>query len=180
MKPSPHRVAARHLEAWSWTPDWSYTPGQALYHGTPRPFDRLQLGGEAKVLWLTDSRDAAGVYARPYYVRSDVVYLWEIHLKPSARILDLKDLSNPIARALKDKVSEFRTSTWGAISDEDWPSFADFGIVEGYSWVRPFLRSKRVDGVWVDDRAGSKLGHRSIALLNLGAIASATKTEEPR
>lgn len=175
------RVARRHVNAYGGVGQWRpWVPGEPLWHGSPLSFDAPKATGSPKVLWLTDDRDSAVRYASKHYVRSDTAYVWEIHLKPGARIVDMRDLSNPVVRSLKDSVSEIRQHTWGPISDEDWPSFADFGLIEGYSWVRPFLRSRRVDGVWVDDTVDGTRGHRSIALLNTGAIASAVRYEHPR
>lgn len=171
------RVAARYLNAYGGSHDWA-PPGAstAFWHGTPLDFESLRLGPD-KILWLTDNRTVAATYARKHWYKNPEVQLWEIYLQPKSRIISLRDLNNPIIRQLKEQVSGIRKFTWGEITDESWPDFADFGILEGYSWVRPWLKQKRVDGIWVAD-SNAGIGHMSIALLNIKAIARSTKHTE--
>lgn len=149
-----------------------WDPDVPLWHGTRHDVEKLRLNLTNKTLWLTDEQDVAWLYGNRGQAQS---WMWEVHLKPKAKVLDLKDLSNPLIRELKDLISGVRESTWGPITDEMWSSFADFGIVEGYAWVPGFFKSRGVDGIWVDDQIGSRK-HRSVALFRLSAIQDASKT----
>lgn len=144
---------------------------RVFYRG--RPTDRsLRLNGDG-VLWLALSPDVAQSYGDEHWHTGGTGALWTVTLKPAAKIVDLSDLSNPVVQELKEKVSEIRTYTFGAISDEEWPSFADFGILEGYPWVSGFLKSRHVSGVLLRD-SHNEMDHPSVALLTLSAIAEAS------
>ncbi len=143
-----------------------------LWHGTTHDVERLRLNLTHDTLWLTDEQDVAWLYGSRGKAQS---WMWKVHLKPKAKVLNLKDLSNPLIRELKEVISGVRGFTWGPITDEMWSSFADFGIVEGYQWVPDFFKSRGVDGVWVDDQVASRK-HRSVALFRLSAIESMAKS----
>jgi hypothetical protein len=149
-----------------------WSPGAPLWHGTIHDVEKLRLNLTHDTLWLTDERDVAWLYGSRGKAQS---WMWKVHLKPKAKVLNLKDLSNPLIRELKEMVSGVRGFTWGPITDEMWSSFADFGIVEGYQWVPDFFKSHGVDGVWVDDQVASRK-HRSVALFRLSAIESMAKS----
>lgn len=144
-----------------------------LYHGTSRDFDKPKKNGLG-ILWLAPNARVAQEYAAKRGNRSG--FVWEIVLKPSAKIADLSDLKNPVIHELYESVSDTRRSTFGPISEEEWPKFANFGIFEGYPWTVKFLASKRIDGATCRDAITSiSIPHDSVALLNLRAIQSAEK-----
>lgn len=117
------------------------------------------------IVWLAPDRDTALSYG-PRVV--------EVHLAPSARIIDLRDLSDTVVQELKDTASSSRERTIGyPISDADWPSWADFGMLEGNTWAVPMLLKGGIDGIVVSDSRGSSaVAHDSLALLNLSAVSS--------
>jgi len=152
---------------------YTYDRRQPLYHGTKREFEKPKLNGIG-ILWLTPDPKAAEIYAG---IRNTTGsgFLWDIRLKPSAKIVDLSDLTSPIIREFYKMVSDIRRSTFGPIDEKDWPKFADFGLLEGYGWAVRFLKSKRVHGATCADTAASVHGHDSVALFNLNAIDSLEK-----
>jgi hypothetical protein len=154
---------------------YTYDRRKPLYHGTTKDFAKPKLQGNG-VLWLTPNPKVALRYAVPYYHKGDA-YLWEIQLKPNARILELGDSSNPVIRKLIDDLNaSSQLSKW---SYEDWPKEADFGILELKPWIRNYLRSK-TDALTVQDTMGTTgISHDSVALLNLRAIESMEKKVVP-
>lgn len=145
-----------------------------LYHGTPLDFEGLKLNQNG-ILWLTPNLEAATRYAQKYYVQSPAKYVWTVQLKGAAKIVDLGDLSHKVVRELYEMINDSRRSGFGPIAEDDWPSWADFGILEGYRWVKGFLKKKRIDGVTCSDTVDSQVPHDSIALLKLSAIQSAVR-----
>lgn len=117
------------------------------------------------IVWLAPDRDTALSYG-PSVV--------EVHLSPSAHIIDLRDLSNAVVQEFKDTASSSRERTVGyPISDADWASWADFGMLEGNTWAVALLLKGGIDGVVVaDSRGSSAVPHDSLALLNLSAVSS--------
>jgi hypothetical protein len=159
------RIARRWLRA-------SLVNTRTFWHGTYHTYDTPEK--RDGVLWLAMSPDVAFSYGDVYWRPKDSkVTVWNITLKPSARLVNLRDLSNPIVRAFADALNETRRySLFGPISDENWPSWADFGLVEGVSWAKGFFRKKRVDGLIVTDANQDITKHDSVALLNTGVIES--------
>lgn len=153
---------------------YTYDPSHPLYHGTSKDFESLKLSSNG-LLWLTPSREAAIAYSDKHWEKAPTKYLWTVQLKSNAKILSLGNLSNKTIREIYESISDLRRSTFGPIKEEDWLSFADFGILEGYQWVKGFLKKRKVDGVTCADRAASQIDHDSVALLRLPAIQSATR-----
>jgi hypothetical protein len=144
-----------------------------LYHGTSKDFEKPKKNSLG-ILWLAPNARVAQEYAAKRGNRSG--FVWEILLKPSAKIVDLHDLHNPVIRELFESVSDTRRSTFGPISEDDWPSFASFGIFEGYPWTVKFLASKKIDGATCRDAIRTMgIPHDSVALINLRAIQSSTR-----
>ena len=153
----------------------SSTDPVVLYHGTPKDFDKLTLksGG---VLWLTDNRAAAEQYVSGHAYAEQSGFLWTVTLKPGARIVDLSDLSIPVVREIYEGVSDARRSTFGPIASDQWPSFADFGLLEAKPWIVSRLKAARYDAVIVKDALQSTgIPHGSFALLRLSAVQSASR-----
>ena len=138
-----------------------------LYHGTPHNFESLKPNPYG-VIWLTPDKEAAKSYSNPYYNPGHGRII-SVELSPLANVVNLKDLSNPFVKELKEDISNSRRMTWGPISDDSWASFADFGILEMKNglYVR-FLKRKKVDAVVVDNDylMTSADKHSSIAVLN--------------
>jgi len=105
----------------------------------------------------------------------------EVHLHPSADIIDLRDLSNTTVQHIKETASTNRERTIGrSIPDSSWASWADFGMLEGNEWVVPALLEDWVAGVVVaDSRGTSAIPHDSLALLNVGVVSSWSEIERP-
>lgn len=153
-----------------------YDSHKPLYHGAKVDFEKPKLNNNG-ILWLAPNVKVALDYATPYYHSGDS-YVWELRLKPNAKVIDLGDLSDPIVQELRKGFISPLTNQ--PISEASWPSYADFGILEAKRWVRGFLRKKRVDGVTVQDSLGTTaIQHDSLALINLGAIAAAEKKVVP-
>jgi ParB-like chromosome segregation protein Spo0J/GNAT superfamily N-acetyltransferase len=142
----------------------------AWYHGSnsETEFETLQKNAQG-IVWLAD-RASANRYARIHYRRGES-RLFEVYLKSNARVIDLRDLANPVVREFKDIVNQDRKMGMGPIADESWPGWADFGMLEHYEWAVKWFRSKRVDGLLLKDAAGA-FDHESLALLNPRAIGS--------
>lgn len=142
-------------------------PDQKLFHGTPHTFDQLKPNGYG-IIWLAPDAAVAKKYSEPYWNAGHGRVI-AVTLSPKAKVVNLKDLSNPIIRELKEQMSEVNKYTFGAISDESWvKSYADFGVLEVKNglWTR-FLKSKRVDAVVVADSVQtSAIKHESVAVLN--------------
>jgi hypothetical protein len=167
---NPYYQEPEPIEDWVkiYTNRDSSRTAQVYYHGTTSEFESPRLDDHG-VFWLAFEPGVANQYAGEYYKQGNPRLL-EITVRPDTNIVDLKDLNNPIIRDLKDSISKYRETTIGLpIRDENWDRWADFGIVEGYGWVRDFLVDKGVDGLVVDDKI-SNTSHRSIALFNLDKI----------
>lgn len=92
----------------------------------------------------------------------------------SASVIDMRDLSHPGVRAVKDKVSMLREPLLGhPLSDDAWLSWAGSNTLlrSGNEWVVPLLLESGVDGIVVDGR-GNPAAPRFLALLNLSAVSS--------
>ena len=150
-----------------------WKPGMPLYHGTFHDFPKPKLG-RGGAFWTTPDPAIAAKYARPYYVRKPEVFAWEVHLSPSAKVFNLRDLSQRPIRALFDAINEARHySLFGPWSEEYWARNADFGNLEANLWAAGFLRKKKVDALIIADVQGtSREEHESVAILRMGAIES--------
>lgn len=153
---------------------WLETIQRVFYHGTQLEYDKPKLDGLG-IYWLAFDPKTAMEYATKYYIQGKPK-IWTIVLNPRAKIIDFRDLSNPIIREIKESVSRKRESTTGhPINDAQWASWADFGVIESNPGLIKFLRSKRIDGLVVKDNNG-RADHDSVALFNLRAIAQAQIT----
>ncbi len=151
-------------------------PERTYFHGTYHDYARPKLNA-LDVLWLTADRSVAYDYGDRHWRPEDSsVTVWRIVLKPNAHIVDLADPANPHVSAFKDSVNITRRMSFGELSDGEWPCWADFGMFDGYAWTAAFFLDRGVQGVLVNDsHGGRKRGsykHRSLALLDLGVIAS--------
>lgn len=145
-----------------------------VYHGTSSSKPPTRQNG---ILWAAPDQHMALNYASTYW-RQGTPTLWAIKLNPTARIADLRDLNNPVIRQIKEQVAAERKMSFGVgISDESWPSFADFGLLETRRWILDELKKARVDAVWVHDVDGMTGGARkdSLAILTDKAIHAVTK-----
>lgn len=174
--PSPERVAAKwlaHLRRKATT----RLTDRVFWHGTYKDYDQIKTQGG--FFWLALSRDIAFRYGNVHWRPDDSrVHLWEIRLHPSAKIVDLRDLTNPIVQKFRNAVNEARGANMnvgGPISEAEWAAWADFGIIEGYRWARRWLMQRKVDGVVVSDTAGGITPHDSVALFTVKVIASAER-----
>ena len=115
------------------------------------------------IVWLAADKETALSYNSR---------LLEVRLYPSASIVDLRDLSHPLVRELKDAASASRESTIGyPIPDKDWARWADFGMLESNAWAVPLLLDGGADGVLVSDSLGTAATpHDSLALLDPSAV----------
>lgn len=145
-----------------------------VYHGQQTEDPPRRQNG---ILWTTPDQHMALAYANTYW-RKGVPTLWAIKLNPAARIVDLRNLDNPVVREIKEQVSAERKMQFGVgISDSAWDSYADFSILETKRWVVDALKKARVDAVWVHDTAHMGGGERqdSLAILADRAISTVTK-----
>lgn len=150
------------------------TAPHTVYHGTSSSKPPTRQNG---ILWAAPDQHMALNYANTYW-RQGTPTLWAIRLNPTARIADLRDLNNPVIRQIKEQVAAERKMSFGVgISDESWPSYADFGLLETRRWVIDELKKARVDAVWVHDVDGMTGGARkdSLAILTDKAIHAVTK-----
>ena len=151
----------------------SPTPKTA-YHGTYQEFDKPKL--QNGVLWLAFDRKVAEGYGNPHWKPVGTpTTVWEIELRPSAKVVDLKDLSNPIVRKFKDEASMISSFMMGPISDEEYLRWADFGYLERYRWALGFFKSNGVQAITLDDNLFGT-PHRSMAVISMRAIKLATPT----
>ena len=154
--------------------------GLRLYHGTTANFTKPKLNGFG-VLWLAENPRVAAQYGHKHYVRTQVAYVWEIDLKPSAKIANLRDLSNRAIRAAFEAQNEANRSGMGDWSESDWEQRADFGVLERWGWMVGFLKKKGLDGVYVQDTLGTTdIPHTSVALFKLSAIEHMERIEVQR
>lgn len=152
--------------------------GFNYYHGSPHTFTVLKKNSSG-IIWLTPDEGIAAKYATPSWNKNSPNIL-KVIIAPTARIVELSDLGDPVIRKLKDAFSERRAITIGhPISDEDWSKWADFGILEVHNGIwRNFLRARKVDGVTLNDTLlTSTTAHRSLALINPKVIISQSKHE---
>ena len=163
-----NRVANRWLQARASVP-------RVLWHGTKGGIDKLKTNLDA--LYLAFSPHVAGEYAS---TQRDPT-IWRVTLKPSAHLIDLRDLNDPVTREFFDEWQQRETGSF-AIPEDKWR--ATFEAANGWTnidfsgWALPWL-SKKVDGVIVGDSSGGGAGgrgyhHDSVALLNTKALQEAT------
>jgi 8-oxo-dGTP pyrophosphatase MutT (NUDIX family) len=154
---------------------------QVVFHGTQEAYDIPKPSKTAyKILWATEDQSVAANYANKRMAGDPVV--WAITLKPSVNIVDLTDLSYPVIREIKEDISLGNRYTGGGeISDDRWPRYADFGILEGNPWVVKKLRANGVLAVRCKDTSSMSGGTyiQSIAILDDRAIASAVRVSGP-
>lgn len=145
-----------------------------FYHGTQRDFEKPKLNALG-VLWLAPNPKVAEEYARKSYSSSQG-YLWEVRLKPGAKIVNLRDLSHPAVRAAFDMMNESARSGLGEWTEQDWQERVDFGMLEYRRWMVGFFKKRRIDGLVVQDTLSTTpVKHESVALLRLSAIESMTR-----
>lgn len=154
--------------------------GLRLYHGTTKDFSKPKLNGLG-ILWLTENPRVAAQYGHKHYVRTPIAYVWEIDLKPTAKIVNLRDLSNRAIYAAFQAQNEANRSGMGDWSESDWKQRADFGVLERWGWMVGLLKKKGLDGVYVQDTLGTvDIPHSSVALFKLSAIERIERLEIQR
>lgn len=175
------RMMKRAATAWELLASGSLVKEQveeAMFHGTATDFDKFKLNKDG-ILWLAYEPETGEAYAsfQERNKNASKSFLWHVELKSSAKIIDMEDLSNPAIQEIKRSISEMRKMRFGfEIKDEDWNQYANFSVLEQNPWIRKLLRSKRIDGIVVNDSVTTtSKKHKSIALFNLGAIASASR-----
>jgi hypothetical protein len=145
---------------------------RTLYRGVTNDThgDDARLNAQG-ILWLAEQGPA-----RQYILQYSPGTMFEVTLKPDANIVRLDDLSNPVVRAFKERASASRLARIGhPISDEEWPEWADFGMLEGnLPWSIQYFKRRGVDGLILHDHSW-KEAHESLALLNRKAIESTKK-----
>lgn len=151
---------------------------EAMFHGTANDFQEFKLNQNG-ILWLAYEPETSKAYA-DFQARNKNTkesYLWSIELNPKAKIIDMEDLSNPIIREIKDNISKIKEMTIGhGITDDDWNKYANYNTLENHSWIRRLLKSKKVDGLIVNDTITTTTKkHKSIALFNLKTIISSKR-----
>lgn len=144
----------------------------ALYHGTAASFDKLKPNGYG-IIWLTPDMTVAQQYASPSYAKGQP-RVFKVTLKPNVRVVDLRNVEDPIVRKLMADFNAIRKVTYGSeISEQEWPKWADFGLLEvnGGQWTR-WLKGRRVAAVTCSDSVlSSAVPHESVAVLSPAAIA---------
>lgn len=137
---------------------------QVWYHGTnsENEFDQVKPDAYG-ILWLA-LQEAAQDYTS-FNHRNGEPRMFEVRLKQDANIVDLRDLSNPIVREYKDQFYPNRPDETWATQDASWTR------VEGNPKTVPFMKSKGVDGVIVNDQLKRGRPHDALALINESAIA---------
>jgi len=149
---------------------------RTLYHGS----NSIEFFSDLKpdkygIIWLAE-QPAADMYAHTHY-RKGESRVYEVTLRPGTSIVDLRDLTQPISRKVYERVSAERQHGMGAFTEEEWPRYCDFGIIESYRWLRSWLRSHKVDGVILTDAHGATK-HESVALLNRKTVVKTTVVGE--
>lgn len=147
-----------------------------VYHGTTFDGEPSVKGKPSGILWVTLDPQVAKNYAG----RKGSPRVWEIELSPSAKLVDLRDLSDPFTQHIREQVNVGRRFTFGAVSPEQWPSYADFGLVEANPWLVTQAKAHGIYLLKVTDtsRWGAGEAVDSIAILSDKAILSTVQVEE--
>ena len=149
-----------------------YQSDQPLYHGTAASFDKLKPNGLG-IIWVTPDMKVAQQYATPSYAKGQP-RIYKVTLKPNVRVVDLRNVQDPIVQRLMADFNALRKHTVGSeIEAQSWPKWADFGLLEvnGGQWTR-WLKGKRVAAVTCSDSVlTSAVPHESVAVLSPSAIA---------
>jgi hypothetical protein len=148
-----------------------------LYHGTNSEddFDAVQPNPHG-IIWLGEYKTAEK-YAKTHYKKGEA-RIFEVGLKDSAKVLDLRDLSSPLVQEIKDRLQGRARIFYGndyVMGDSEYQNRADFTLLEGSEWVLPYLLEKGIDAVVVrDNSSGSSTyaDHDSMAVINPDAIES--------
>jgi hypothetical protein len=175
------RMMKRAATAWELLASGSLVKEQVdetMFHGTATDFDKFKLNKNG-ILWLAYEPETSQAYAS-FAARNKNTsnsFLWQVELSSKARIIDMEDLSNPIIQQIKKSLSDERKMRFGSeIDDKDWKDYANFGSLEYHPWIRKFLKSKRIDGIIVNDSVTTtSTKHKSIALFNLAVITDTSR-----
>jgi hypothetical protein len=149
---------------------------RTLYHGTnsSEEFTNLKPDDHG-IIWLAE-RNAAGAYATTHYKDGESRVL-QVHLTPSAQIVDLRDATDPVTQQVKAALESAQVGWYGIghkLTDQQYVSYVDFGLLEGYPWMRKMLRKLGVDAVIVNDTHDGGMKHDSLAVLNAKVISGVT------
>ena len=150
---------------------------RVFYHGTNKEGDFTELSGLGHgIIWLAEKQDAES-YANQHYQKGQS-RMFKVILKPDAKIIDLRDLNEPLVQQIKKNVDVWRGSNgYPPMSDEEFVKhYTDYGVLEGRPANVELLKNNGVDGVICNDvYSGNKRGkHVSVALFNPDAIQSQT------
>lgn len=147
---------------------------RTLYHGTNEreEFDTLKPTGGDPVVWLGELDTAKDIYSRT--IRGGRERVFEVKLKPDAKIANLLDENLPITRKIQ---RYFLLHVGSSIYDHPWADVMNYAAFHrhDYALIR-MLREDGFDGAIVMDR-GKPRGapsrdHHSVALFNMDAIES--------
>lgn len=158
------------------TAEWKRTMGKTsalapaartLYHGTnsEQEFDEVKPDSYG-IIWLAE-KEFANDYTK-YNHRTGEPRLFEIQLSPDAKLIDLRELSDPIVRTYKDKY-------YPQLPDEKWADAAMWTRIEGNPVTVPYFKQSGVDGIIVGDQLKRGRPHDSIALINPNTIVGQRK-----
>ena len=148
---------------------------RTLYHGTndEQEFDTLKPTGGDPVVWLGELDTARDIYSRT--IRGGRERVFEVKLKPDAKIADLLDVNQPITKKVQDY---FLRCVGSRIWDHGWPDIMNYMAFHRHDHeLIPLLKEAGFDGAIVMDKGrprGSTQSreHHSVALWNMDAIES--------
>ena len=133
-------------------PVWAkITPvDRTLYHGTndEQEFDTLKPTGGDPVVWLGELDTARDIYSRT--IKGGRNRVFEVKLKPDAKIADLLDESQPITQEVQ---SYFLRVVGHRIFDHEWPDVMNYVAFHNHDHVLiSMLKEAGFDGAIVMDR----------------------------
>jgi GNAT superfamily N-acetyltransferase len=147
---------------------------RTLYHGTndEREFDTLKPTGGDPVVWLGELDTARDIYSRQ--IRGGRNRVFEVKLKPDAKIADLLDESQPCTEKVR---SYFLRVVGYKVLDHAWSDVMNYVAFHNHDHVLiSMLKEMGFDGAIVMDKGrppgGPSRTHHSVALWNMDAIES--------
>jgi GNAT superfamily N-acetyltransferase len=146
-----------------------------LYHGTndEREFDTLKPTGGDPVVWLGKLDTARDIYSRQ--IRGGRERVFEVKLKPDAKIADLLDQTQPCTKKVENY---FLRVIGNEILDHSWSDVMNYVAFHRHNHeLIPMLKKDGFDGAIVMDKGRPRgttvsRNHHSIALWNMDAIES--------
>lgn len=138
-----------------------------FYHGSKAVFDTPRLSADG-FFWLAPSYKIAKMFAERYAKEDDDAAIYEITLKPSTKLVDMKDLRDPDVVALREHLTATESR---ATKDTWWKKVAaQFDFVEQHSGIIvPFMTDRGIAGVKVIDIVTAGVNdYRGIKFLSVG------------